>query len=103
MKTRHFRYDAILALVVVFGVTGVNHANAVPLSGTANLLCDIPDYADGTNVVSNIVGTGIAFSALTSPLINPTLVISGPGLAYTFNATLAAPTSANIGGVGDGT
>jgi len=74
------------------------------LHGTADLLCDIPEYDMGINVLSNVRGTGLVFAARTSPLINPELRISNTSLTYSFSATLAGSSvEAILRGVGKGT
>jgi PEP-CTERM motif-containing protein len=106
MKRRSLEYTAISGLawlVLILGTPSITRADSLILSGTADLLCDIPEYTTGTNVVSNLTGTGITFSGSTSPLMNPVLTISGTNVSYTFNATLAVPTAATITGLGSGT
>jgi hypothetical protein len=91
-----------VAASVLLSPTATARAQTTFFSGLVDLLCDIPEYATGTNVVSNLRGTGLTFDGTTSPLVNPTLTITGSALRYTFSATLAAPASAMVSGLGTG-
>lgn len=106
MEHRSIKYvtiSGLMGVIFTLGVPSISQASTIVLNGTVDLLCDIPEYDSGINIIDNVVGTGITFDATTSPLVNPELQIFGTSLSYTFNATLASPVEANIGGIGDGT